>query len=345
MYLNIEDEKSKKIALNTKSINYENNINEYDAFRLLIKDVGYEIINVLCEKAAETIVEVGIVEKIENPQEIYSLITNDYKHPDFYPFLLEKAYELIHEGQKLGTRMDGKHNASSWISHCLIEGELMGEFASAIGLDPHTAMKLGFLHDIGRKKVHNFFHTVRGFEYLIEEGYINEAFCALTHSFIPIPKDGINKGNRCAIGDPAIDGFYINEKGEGVFEDGALTDDVKLFLDNYEYNSYDFILNLADLMAISEKVISPYDRVLNIYSKREPDPRNSNFFKICLINSFNRFLNILEGKNNYEPVNIIDMKSQEEIDLLLHTTSDSFMNYYLNNIKKENPIKKISLNK
>ena len=94
-------------------------------------------------------------------------------------------------------------------------------------------MKLGILHDVGRKKDHSFMHTVKGFEYLMDQGLTNEAFCALTHSFSPSLKDGINIGNRCATGDPPIDGFYVNEKGEGVFVKDAILDDVTYFLANY----------------------------------------------------------------------------------------------------------------
>lgn len=333
MYLNIDNEENRDTLLNTKSVNYENNNTEEVAFLFLIKDLDYEAINILCERVAE---RMGIIE----PHYIYSLINDIYQYPEFNHILLQQAYKLVHEGKYLGTKMNGNFNASSWVNHCLIEGELMKEFARVVDLDPHTAMKIGILHDIGRKKTHSVLHTVKGFEYLLEKGFVDEAFCALSHSFLASSKNGVYYGNRCATGDSPIDGFYINEKGEGVFKEGAITDDVKCFLDNYEYNSYDLILNLADLMATSKGVISPYDRVLNIYSKRIPDARNSSFFKIGIVNAFNRFLSIMKGEIDFKPINVLEVNSQEEIDQLLLKTSDTFMDYYLNNIRMDHSYKK-----
>lgn len=326
MYLNIENEKYRELLLNTKSVNYENNNTEEDAFLLLIKDVDYEAINILCERVAEVMGGV-------RPQSIYSLINGIYQYPELNRILLQQAYKLVHEGEYLGTKVDGKFNASSWVNHCLVEGELMKELATVVDLDPHTAMKIGILHDIGRKKTHSVLHTVKGFEYLMEKGFVDEAFCALTHSFLSFPKNGVYYGNRCATGDSPIDGFYVNEKGEGVFKEGAIIDDVKCFLDNYEYNSYDLILNLADLMSTSKEVISPYDRVLNIYSKRTPDARNSSFFKLGIVNAFNRFLSTMKGEISFKPINLLDINSEEEIDQLLLNTSNTFMDYYFNNIR------------
>ena len=347
MYLNFENEQNRLLALNTKSVNYEeeDGINEADAFIYLIKDVDYQTIDTLCENVSAKLGEDIELAKKVDPKTIYALI-NDKSIPEFKNTILEQAYNLVHEGKKLGTKTDGKRNASNWIIHCLIEGELIKELAENIGLDPHVAMKLGILHDIGRKFDHSFKHTVKGFEYLIEHGLINESFSTLTHSFLPIVKGDISKGNRCAIGDPPIDGFYINQNGEGVFEENAKLDDVTKFLENYEYSPYDVILNIADLMATSEGVKTPYERMLNIYSKRTPDPRNSSFFKVCFINALYRFLNesTKESKYHYNLINIKDMDSDEEIDRLLFKVSDIFMDNYLNNIRK-NTKENISITK
>ena len=336
VYLNFEKANYKEAALNTERVNYENGITAADAFIVLLKDVEYETINTLCTEVAKIIQEEIQSKKINlyvNPYVVYDYINKKMDYPGLNKIVLDQAYKLIDEEKKLGTKTDGKRNASNWIIHCLIEGALMSKLADATGLDPDTAMKLGILHDVGRKKDHSFMHTIKGFEYLMDQGLTNEAFCTLTHSFSPSLKDGINIGNRCATGDPPIDGFYVNEKGEGVFEKDAILDDVTYFLANYEYNSYDILLNIADLMATSEGIKSPYERIQNIYSKRTPDPRNSSFFKVCVINSLIRFISDI-NEEEYTPINIRDINSTEEIDNLLLKVSDSFMDNYLNIIKK-----------
>ena len=338
VYLNFENVNYKEAALNTEKVNYENGITAADAFIVLLKDVEYDTINNLCTEVAKIIQEEIQSQKINlyvYSNAVYDYINNEIDLPVFNKIVLDQAYKLIDKGEKLGTKTDGKRNASNWIIHCLIEGALMSKLADATGLDSDTAMKLGILHDVGRKKDHSFMHTVKGFEYLMDKGLTNEAFCTLTHSFSPSLKDGVNIGNRCATGDPPIDGFYVNEKGEGVFKKDAILDDVTYFLENYEYNSYDILLNIADLMATSEGIKPPYERIQNIYSKRTPDPRISSFFKVCVINSLIRFISSIK-EEEYTPINIRKINSTEEIDNLLLKVSDSFMDNYYNIIKESN---------
>ena len=334
MYLNFNNEKNKNIALKTKRVNYENNVTEYDAFIVLLKDVDYSIIDTLCIEVARRIEEeLNLSTKID-PRIVHATIQSKSLSPSFKKTVLDVAYNIIHEGRRLGTKIDGKHNASNWIIHCLYEGEAMSKLAESMNLDTHTAMKLGLLHDIGRKEDQSFLHTVKGFEYLIEQGLEVEAFCSLTHSFLSVPKDGVNKGNRGANCDPSPEGFYINPNGEGVFKEGTSIDDVTKFLEQYEYNEYDIILNIADLMATSKGIESPYDRMINVYSRRTPDI-NSPFFKVCFINSLNRLLYTINKRTGYKPININDMTSVEEIDRILITVSDTFMDTYLNYIQKD----------
>ena len=92
-------------------------------------------------------------------------------------------------------------------------------------------------------------------------------------------------------------------------------------------------------MSTSEGIKSPYERIQNIYSKRTPDPRNSSFFKVCVINSLIRFISSIK-EEEYTPINIRDINSTEEIDNLLLEVSDSFMDNYLNIMKKNNTKRK-----
>lgn len=93
----------------------------------------------------------------------------------------------------------------------------------------------------------------------------NEARATLTHSFI-------NAG-RCANCDPAEDGFYINSEGKPSWEDGTKVDDITEVLENMQYDDYDMILNIADLIATDKGITSPYARVEDIAKRKVPDPK------------------------------------------------------------------------
>ena len=199
MYLDFTNEKYRNIAFNKKKVNYETAYTREDAFLIVLNGLDYETIDNLCTKLS--------LEVNKSANEVYRLIQSFDVSEEFKRILLDKAFEIIHSGEKLGSKKVGNHNASSWISHSLLEGEVASNLAKILGLDENTAMKLGILHDVGRKFDHSFLHTIKGFEYLIDKGYRAEAFACLTHSFLSMPKNKIYKGNRCANCDPPIEGF------------------------------------------------------------------------------------------------------------------------------------------
>ena len=327
MYLDFTNDSDKISAFSTIHVNYENEVTPEDAFFVILRNLDFEIIDNLCAFVAKE-TELG------DPHIIYNLIESNCADFGFRKLVLNSAYELIHSGKPLGNKMSGAFNSSSWISHSLYEGEVASQLAEACGLNPDVAKKLGILHDIGRKIDHSFKHTIIGYELLRDAGYENEAVCCLTHSFLSVSIDGINKGNRCANCDPSIDGFYINDKGQGVFKDDSRIDDITTFLESYQYNPYDIILNISDLMATSSAIISPYDRMLDVYTRKTPDLVNSPFFKVCFINHLNNLLYSFTNDEKYnKQININDMQSIGEIDSKLKVTSDSFMNTYINDIK------------
>lgn len=324
MYLDFTDEFYKNVALNTTEVSYENSFTSNDAFLVLLNGLDYDTIDNLCVEIAQKL-------SIDDSHIIYEMIQkgpNGLEDVSIKDLILNTAYEMIHNHKNLGNKMVGKFNASSWISHCLYEGELASQLAGSMGLNPDTAMKLGILHDVGRKFDHSFMHTIKGFEYLYSLGYHEEAFSCLSHSFLPLPDDGIFKGNRCANCDPAIDGFYVNEDGQGTFLEGSKLDDMTQFLRVYQYNLYDIILNIADLMATSYGIVSPEERVNDVYSRKTPDPKNSPFFKVCFINALKRVLSSLSDGENLTSVNVNDFSSIEEIDLLFQKTSEEFLQKY-----------------
>ena len=331
MYLNFSSDKYKNYVSKIKTVEYEDDVTSYDAFLILLNGLDYETVENLCISVCQAIND-------SNPLDIYNMIQNKKVSEEEKKLILDEAYKLIHSGQKLGNKIVNNHNTSSWITHSLFEGELACFFASKTGLNPDTARKLGLLHDIGRKFDQSFMHTIKGFEYLMEMGLLKEAFCTLTHSFLSMPKNGVYKGNRCANCDPAIPGFYVDKDGFGVIAEGNKVDDITKFLENYEYNLYDIVLNISDLMATSSGIVSPYERMLDVYTRKTPD-KNSPFFKVCFINALNRLLHLISMDDSfYKEVNINDFDSLEEINNLLISTSTNFMEL----INQELKDKKIS---
>ena len=316
MNLNFSSEKVLNDLLKVNKVNYENGITSADAFFIVLKDVDFETIENLCLAMSEDYPALS-------PLGIYNIIQNNNCYLLFKMCVLKKAYELIHSGKNLGNKIiNGKFNASSWIAHSLYEGEMMAFLAKQLKLDSDTAMKVGILHDIGRKFEHSFIHTVKGYEYLLEQGLECEAICCLTHSFLPTDN---RHGNRCANCEPALEGFYINRNGEGVFKPKVDVDHVGKFLENYEYNLYDMILCVSDLTAMSNGITSPYERVKDVYSRKNPDYNNSSFFNICFINLLRKVLFLITYDNKYLKVyNVLDF-TNEQVDELFCKTSNEFM--------------------
>ena len=325
MLLNFTNPETREKLLSIKSVDYETNVSAADAFILLISDLkyesDYEIIDNLCVEVAK---EFGV-----SPKQVFDHIQSNQLSEENKKTILECAYRLIDAGKTMGNKMRSIFNASSWISHSLYECRVASVLAAQMGLDPEVALKLGLLHDIGRKFGHKFDHVLNGFEYLYSKGYEAEAVCSITHSFLPVLIEGKYKGNRCA-NCAAVEGFYIDENGNGVFAEDIKKEDVTMFLEQYEYNIYDIILNIADLMATADGITSPYSRVVeDIYTRKIPDPNNSPFFKICFVNIMRTVLFLITNNADYEKLyNIKDMKSSLEIDDLFVATSKIFMTEY-----------------
>ena len=77
------------------------------------------------------------------------------------------------------------------------------------------------------------------------------------------------KGGRCANCDPALNGFYIDENGNPNWIEGSIKDDVTEFLENYNYNDYDLIVCMSDLMATAKGITTPYERVNDIATRKK----------------------------------------------------------------------------
>ncbi|MBR3116389.1 MAG: hypothetical protein IKF36_00755 [Bacilli bacterium] len=316
MRLDFSSETNKNEALSTSSVNYDNGFTAASAFLLVLKDLDYETMDNLCEEVSNN--------TSYSSKEIYDMIQGECPE-ELKEVILKSAYDVIDSKRTIGNKTDGKHNASAWISHSLFEGRVSSELASAMGLNPDVGMKLGILHDIGRKFDQSFMHTIKGYEYLCSLGHKDEAICCLTHSFL---SDESAKGNRCANCDPALEGFYVTEEGKGVFRKESNKDDITYFLEQYDYNLYDIILNISDLMATSKEITSPYDRVLDVYTRKTPDT-NSPFFKVCFVNALRRMLYMIYQDEKYSKLYNKNDVSDENVESLFIKTSDEFMSKYI----------------
>lgn len=330
MRLDFTSEVYKEKALSINNVNYNNNITSADAFFIVLAGLDYETIDNLCEAVKNKL-------SFQDSKKIYEFIQTGNCNIEFRQIVLDTAYELIHSNINLGNKIvNEKYNASAWVAHSLYEGEVASTLASKMNLDEDTAKKLGILHDIGRKFDHTFMHVIKGYEYLLMKGLKDEAICSLTHSFLSIPYDNELKGNRCANCDPSCEGFYIDELGNGVFKEEKYKDDITLFLEKYNYNEYDVILNISDLMAMSSGIVSPYDRVDDVYTRKTPDPINSSFFKVCFINTLRRVMYSITNDDKY--IEIYNINEVSDIENLFINTSNEFMQMYNNLIKNNSKV-------
>lgn len=293
-----------------------------DALLILLKDFLYEDLDNLCNKMCDNYYLL-FNQKISN-RECYCLIQSENLSEDIKKLIYDSAISLINNGSYLGTRINNGFNMSAWINHCYYVGECCYNLANMIGIDADKARTYGMLHDIGRKKKHNFNHVMDGFEYLVSLGYTDCAIGCLTHSFV--------NGGRCSNNEKAIPGFFVDKDGNARFMDGYEKDDITLFLEQYKYNEYDLILNIADLMAIDRGIVSPYDRIQDIATRRELDPTNRGYFLAEISNLFVSFLNKI-GYND-DSLYFIKADSSTSIDFIqehFDMVSKYFYEVYKNN--------------
>lgn len=116
-------------------------------------------------------------------------------------------------------------------------------------------------------------------------------------------------------------------------------DDIIIFLENYKYNSYDIVLNIADLMASTEGIISPADRIADIDTRRIFDPTNRSYF---LAEFSNKMIDILVKVNADIPENLLTTikatkdVSADEIYKRFKAVSDLFFENYQSWFPKTN---------
>lgn len=324
--LNFSNEQYKNIALNLQRTN--SNVHcSTDAFLLLIKGLSMEDLSNLCMTIQQHYSSSNIILSLED---CYRLTQNNNIEDNDKQIIVSLAEQCIKKGIHLGCKTinEGKINTSSWISHSFYAAEVCSILAIELGLNEDAAKTFGLLHDYGRKFTHTFNHVIEGFQSLIDMGWYNEAIGCLTHSFV--------NGGRCANNEPALEGFYVTEKGKANWKEGTLKDDMTLFLENYQYTDYDVLLTIADLTATDKGIISPEHRIADIATRRQIDPTNRGYF---LAETTNMFINILKRlnliDNELTPIKADKNTSLEEIQEYFNKVSEYFFNSFKNFPKKQ----------
>ncbi len=319
--------KDKALQLARKNIPYMLNHTDEEAFLMCIKDLRYEDLNNYCKLLSSKFMSPDLT-----PSKCYELL----QKADialFTEILIPTAYECLEQYKTLGSGKtpDGKFISSSWLSHSLYEAEVARTLAKISNLDESISFQMGLLHDIGRKKTHDFSHTIKGFEILIDEGWEQEAIWCLTHSFLMDFTSGNHKGGRYANCDPAEDGFYVDEKLVAHPEKVIEQDDLTEFLSIFNYTMYDMILNISDLMATDRGITNPLKRVEDIATRKTPDQRNRNYF----INNFTNVLRFyLESTGQLKDIDISIIQNEEEAYQYFQIISGDFYKFYIESLRK-----------
>ena len=267
--MNFSDEKYRKGLESLMHHDITCNHHWVDAFFQLIEGVEANTLNLLITRIHdyfERVLRMGIGE-----DEVYQLLQNKMLSNDMKREILGICYQCLDSGVPLGESYNNwGYNLSGWIAHSLEEARLCADIASMCGLDPVRSFRLGLLHDYGRKYDHGFMHPIIGFERLYDLKYYDEAIGCLTHSFL--------NGNFFACYCPSSD-YIVDQNLKAVPVSGErVNHDLYHFLKAYTYSDYDRILNVADLMATANGVVSPKDRILEIEKRRKMEGLQREFF-------------------------------------------------------------------
>lgn len=169
----------------------------------------------------------------------------------------DKALELLEEAKGLAEN-------DNWIKHCLCVGDTAAVIAGELGMDVDKVRAMGYVHDIGKRygysaKIH---HSVTGYEYLkrqdIDEEY---ASVCLTHSF--------------------LDNTVVCE-GVGVLNENMEKFDFLCdYVISHDYDDYDRLINLCDLMCTS-KMVGIEKRIVNLLLRYGVFPNTVNNLRATL---------------------------------------------------------------
>lgn len=219
---------------------------------------------------------------------------------------VDKALSLLLK-DVIYKKEDLEESKNRWVKHCIYVGIAAGRIAERIGLDSDLAVALGYIHDIGRKISHAN-HTIAGFEYMIGEGYEEEARICLTHSF--------------------IDNNIYYTAG-GVPEPKDRYDYMNNYLINTSATLYDNIIQMCDLFCLETGFTTIEKRMLDI-SRRKGIYSNSrdHFDKVMELKSR---LESIMGCSLYDLFPEISLEDKDNIDKDHEAIMKIFNKYDVNN--------------
>jgi len=137
-----------------------------------------------------------------------------------------------------------KNNPGPWYEHSLVVGKTAEKISKQCGLNSNIAYIMGLLHDIGRYEgVTDLHHAYAGFKLMEEKGYNIISRICLTHSFPCKTIETYSGKNDCT-------NEEINE--------------IKIVLENIEYNDYDKLINLCDSICLPKGVVILEVRIVDV---------------------------------------------------------------------------------
>lgn len=344
-------------------LSYENNRTAEDAFMLLLKkyregngkndelenlyNYSKDVIESLFKEETGqeyTLTKEDFLQLIEDKYTKNIYVKNLFRNK-----ILDISYQTIGENGKsnLGNYIQGGFNSSGWLWHVLQVAEFATDLAASLGLDPNTAKKLAILHDIGRSQDHTFSHTEKGEEILKQEGWNEEAPICLTHSYLT--------GDYVANNELTPKWWSLDEHGNTRWEEGTKPERAE-WLENYQSNEYDLVIQLADLLIEQRGNVDIKARLDGIKRRRESKGDNLDlqpnraYFLTKLYNSIVNIMCKIDANNKdailedfpeikylYEDNGISKTRTVKEIEALLYdgenSLSKTFSNFYQKSIK------------
>lgn len=135
-------------------------------------------------------------------------------------------------------------NPGPWANHVRVAARAARTIAQACGLDPRAAYLMGLLHDIGRYEgVRHLHHVIAGYDLMMEKGWPRAARICLTHSF-PVQALEAYPGRKDCT--------------------EAEMDQLRQLLGEAEYDDYDRLIQLCDVIASAEGVCLLETRLMDV---------------------------------------------------------------------------------
>ena len=177
--------------------------------------------------------------------------------------MIEKdALDLLLQDIKCKEDLNKPEN--KWILHSIYVGIALRRIASALGYSESFALKIGYLHDIGRRINHNN-HPIEGYFYLKSLGYEDIARYSLTHSFL-------NNNIKSTVG--------TGPKDKESYEF------INNYLNSINKDIYDNILHLCDLMCLETGFTTIEKRILDVMTRKGVSK-----------NSYAHYMDLMDFKN------------------------------------------------